>query len=107
MPRTVVMAVMGVVLAGCAVTEPPPEEKYVAQDSKNSGSATSEDRRTGPPEGAIEIGEDMYMVPVGVSAAGCRQYTAWSSTKAVLTVIQYRRSDGGFTMIEEEADCGS
>ena len=58
-----------------------------------------------PPENAISVGNDVFMVPVSVDADGCQQYTAWSSTKAVLAVIQYRRADGSFTPDKREAAC--
>lgn len=58
------------------------------------------------PEGAIPIGEDLYMVPAGRDNDGCEQFTAWSSTKAVAQVIYYRARSGGFTTSRGQADCG-
>ena len=81
-----------------------PEEKPVAP-SKTTGATTVESSGGTPPQGAILIDDDLYMVPVSRSAEGCQQYSAWSATKATLTVIYYRRADGSFTMLKEEAAC--
>lgn len=59
------------------------------------------------PEGAIPIGEDLYMVPAGRDNDGCEQFTAWSSTKAVAQVIYYRARSGGFTTSRSQADCSN
>lgn len=57
------------------------------------------------PEGAILVGEELYMVPAGEDADGCRQYTAWSPTMMVTMVIQYRDRAGGFTPDKTQALC--
>lgn len=58
------------------------------------------------PDGAVPFGEDVYMVPVGRDAGGCQQYTMYSPTRAVLTVIYYRDGKGEFTTDRADAVCG-
>ncbi len=58
-----------------------------------------------PPTGAIAVGEGVYQIPVGADATGCPQYTLWSATDPVITVIWYRRADGSFTTDRREAHC--
>lgn len=58
------------------------------------------------PDGAVPVGDDLYMVPAGVDRDGCAQFTAWSAAKAVLQVIYYRDRNGGFTTDRSKADCG-
>lgn len=56
----------------------------------------------GIPAGAIDVGNDTYMVPVDGDAE-CQMYRAWSETKLVAQVIYYRRTGGEFTMSRDEA----
>ncbi len=58
-----------------------------------------------PPPGAIHVEEGSYMVELGTDDAGCRQYSAWSSTGAVVAAVYYRKTDGGFTLFRTDADC--
>ena len=60
-----------------------------------------------PPPGAIRVEEDLYMIELGTDDAGCRQYSAWSSTGAVVAAVYYRRADGSFTLFRSNADCSS
>jgi hypothetical protein len=69
------------------------------------GPGQPENERTPIPEGAIPVGDDLYMVPAGRDPSGCQQFTAWSATKAVTFVIYYRDRKGGFTANRAEADC--
>lgn len=57
------------------------------------------------PTGAIQIGDDQYMVPLGPDRDGCVQYRMHSRRSAVPDVIFYRDAKGGFTMNRAEADC--
>ena len=59
------------------------------------------------PAGAIQVGEDYYMVPVGADAGGCTQYAPWSGSNPVKTAIYYQKADGSFTLSKEEADCAA
>ena len=58
-----------------------------------------------PPAGAIEVEEDFYMVNIGVGEDGCRQYSAWSATRPVLTAVYYRQEDGTFTLFRSKVAC--
>lgn len=58
------------------------------------------------PEGAIPVGDEIYMVPIGRDKDGCEQFTGWSPSKPVAQVIFYRDRKGGFTADRSEADCG-
>ncbi|MEZ5823691.1 MAG: hypothetical protein R3C97_02770 [Geminicoccaceae bacterium] len=97
----------GLLVAGLSACGP-----LTGDDSEDSmtGDANDRDRyartetRT-PPEGAIDTGNGVYMVPVSKTDTGCVQYTPWSATAAVVTAIHYRRADGTFTMNRDEADC--
>lgn len=57
------------------------------------------------PAGAVEVGEDVYMVPAGTDPQGCETFTMWSPTKPVIMVIHYRDGKGGFTADRSQADC--
>ncbi len=58
------------------------------------------------PAGAVRVGDDLYMVPVGRDADGCERFTMFSRTKMVPAVIHYRDGKGGFTTDRAQADCG-
>ena len=51
------------------------------------------------------MGDDVYMVPIGKDAQGCAMYRAFSPTKAVAQVIQYRTADDRFVMNKDDAAC--
>ena len=57
------------------------------------------------PAGAIKIGDDQYMVPLGKDSDGCEQFRMHSQRSGVPAVIFYRDAKGGFTMNRLEADC--
>lgn len=59
----------------------------------------------GPPEGAIQVGEDYFMVPAGADANGCARFSPWSGSNPVTAAIYYRSADGSFTLSKEEAGC--
>jgi hypothetical protein len=59
------------------------------------------------PAGAIEVGQDLYQVPIGRDADGCAIYRLYSPTRMVSQAISYRSRDGGFTIDRQEADCRS
>lgn len=58
-----------------------------------------------PPPGAIKVEEDLYMVEIGKDESGCRQYSAWSSKRAVVAAVFYGGADGNFTLLRSEAKC--
>ena len=71
-----------------------------ADSSRNENGVLPE-----PPQDAIRVEEDWYMVPIAVDESGCQQYAAWSHHRMVLTVIYYQKANGKFTMDRSEADC--
>ena len=60
-----------------------------------------------PLAGAIQIGDDYYMVPAGADGDGCPQFNPWSSRNPVRAAIYFRKADGSFTLYKEEADCAA
>jgi hypothetical protein len=57
-------------------------------ESTGTGSSADENRNLPPiPEGAIKVGEDRYMVPMGQDQNGCIAYRVFSQKKFVLMVI--------------------
>lgn len=58
----------------------------------------------GLPAGAIEVGPDLYQVPVGADD-GCPMFRLHSPRGLVPQVISYRAVGGGFTTDRSEADC--
>ncbi|RLK51495.1 hypothetical protein DFR31_1437 [Alkalispirillum mobile] len=57
------------------------------------------------PEGAVQVEDDLYMMPVGVTDDGYHQYTPHSTDpdRAVITLIHYPDGEGGFTPDKSEA----
>ena len=58
------------------------------------------------PDGAVQVGDDAYQVPIGKDPDGCQRYRMFSRNKGVVTAIFYRDRDGNFTMDKSKADCG-
>ena len=59
----------------------------------------------GPPAGAIQVGDDYYMVPSGTDANGCARFRPWSGSNSVTAAIYYLSADGSFTLSKERAGC--
>ena len=57
------------------------------------------------PAGAIQLGEDYYMVPAGADSDGCPLFRPWSGSKPVKTALYYQKADGGFTIGKEQSAC--
>ncbi len=58
------------------------------------------------PEGAIETGADLYMVPLQQrDADGCQGFRQYSPIHMVTMAIYYRDGTGGFTANKLQADC--
>ena len=51
------------------------------------------------------VEDDLYMVEIGPDDRGCVQYSAWSATRAVPTVVYYREPGGEFTTDRSKAVC--
>ena len=58
-----------------------------------------------PPAGAIQAGEDYYMVPAGTDANGCARFRPWSGSNLVTAAIYCGKADGSFTLNKEQASC--
>ena len=58
-----------------------------------------------PPAGAVQVGEDFYMVPAGTDEDGCMQFGPWPAGNPVTTALYYRKADGSFTLHREQTDC--
>ncbi len=80
--------------------------RAVQTATNESEPAVSDEIRRPIPENAIPTGDDLYMVPLGKDGDGCEQFSLFSPTKMVATVIYYRAKDGGFTTDKLKADCG-
>lgn len=89
-----VALLMVVALSGCAASGP------------SSGTRATDPTSTAkvPPK-ALQVGEDLYQVPVGYDADGCLMYRLFSPTTMVTHAISYRSVDGGFTLRRKHALC--
>lgn len=95
--RFAAVAIVGlaVALGGCAgLTE-----------AKHSGDETGMAKQ--PPSGAIQVGEDHYMIPAGTDSDGCPLFRPWSGSKSVKTALYYQKADGSFTLGKAESGCVS
>jgi hypothetical protein len=59
------------------------------------------------PGGAIQVGEELYQIPIGPDDDGCPRFRMYSPTRLVAQAIYYRDAAGGFTMNRQEAACPS
>jgi hypothetical protein len=92
------LLVMGSLVQAC--TAEPPVTRSTSGLAKEGPAAEI-------PRGAIEVGEDLYQIPIGTDADGCPMFRMYSPTKLVAQAIYYRDSVGGFTMSKEAAACTS
>lgn len=68
--------------------------------------AESEATRTPIPEGAVQTGADLYMVPLQQrDADGCQGFRQYSPIHMVTMAIYYRDRTGGFTANKLQAAC--
>jgi hypothetical protein len=94
--RLGVLLVMGILVQACT------SERPVTRSWSGVG---SEKAATDVPRGAIEVGEDLYQVPIGADDDGCPIFRMYSPTRLVAQAIYYRDAAGGFTMSKQEAAC--
>lgn len=97
--RLLLAAIAAVALAACGEGEPG-DDAMPPQDGPGAPPESAQ-----VPAGAIEVGDGLYMVPAGLDAGGCAQFTMWSPTQAVVMLIHYRDGKGGFTPDRAQADC--
>jgi hypothetical protein len=57
------------------------------------------------PDGAIPVGPDLYMLPMGSDETGCPMFQPWSPTLMVVQALHWRAADGSFTLDRDAADC--
>ncbi len=79
-------------------------ESMSGETGRKNGAAPAKSA-TEVPEGAIAVGDDIYMVPIAKDDAGCMMYRMFSPTKAVVQAIHYRTADDRFVMDQDEAAC--
>ena len=84
-----------------------PHDSGAAQGTDRTGAPSGALSAAEIPAGAIEVGQDLYQVPIGRDADGCAMYRLYSPTRMVSQAISYRSRDGGFTIDRQEADCRS
>jgi hypothetical protein len=77
----------------------------MSSDTGEKAGATPATSAAEVPEGAIAVGDDVYMVPIAKDDTGCMMYRAFSPTKAVMQAIHYRTEDDRFVMNKDEAAC--
>jgi hypothetical protein len=97
-------------LGGCAPPTPPGAGAPAAADAAAASPAPAAQRPSreaadGLPAGAVEVGPELYQVPIGADADGCPIYRLYSPTKLVSQAIAYRSPDGGFTADRRAAAC--
>ena len=90
-------------LGGCTR----PHDSGAAQGADRTGAASGAPSAAEIPAGAIEVGRNLYQVPIGRHADGCAMYRLYSPTRMVSQAISYRSRDGRFTIDRQEADCRS
>ena len=99
--------VVGCWLCGTLGSCTRPHDSGAPQRADRTGAASSAPSAAEIPAGAIEVGPDLYQVPIGRDADGCAMYRLYSPTRMVSQAIFYRGRDGGFTIDRQEADCRS
>ena len=88
------VAALSVLMASACVSEP-------------GGDREVDQALPDPPAGAIKVEDDLYMVEIGADDRGCVQYSAWSATRGVFTVVYYREESGEFTTDRSKAPCST
>lgn len=54
---------------------------------------------------AIQVGDDLYMVPSGVDEQGCEMFNPFSNNSPSVKAIHYRQADGSFNIVRDPAVC--
>jgi len=57
------------------------------------------------PDNAIQVGKDLYYVPIGKDKNGCTQYQLFSQLQSTMTAIAYRDSKGNFVSSSKLINC--
>jgi hypothetical protein len=85
-----------IAVQGCAAPESEAEESFEGVAPRAHAEV---------PPGAIQIGDQLYQVPIGADDDGCPRYRLYSPTKLVAQAIYYRDPTGGFTPDRRQAAC--
>jgi hypothetical protein len=85
-----------VAMQGCAGAE---------RDATGSTGGVGSRAQAEVPPDAIQIGDQLYQVPIGADEDGCWRYRLYSPTKLVAQAIYYRDAAGGFTPDRRQAAC--
>ena len=93
-----VALVIGMLVQGCTAQAPA---------AGSTSRAAADQGAADVPRGAIQVGEQVYQVPIGEDDDGCPMFRMYSPTKLVAQVISYRDAAGGFTTSKREAACAS
>lgn len=56
-------------------------------------------------ERAIQVGDDLYMIPKGIDEDGCEMFGPYSKANPTATAIYYRQADGSFNATKDLAVC--
>lgn len=75
--------------------------------TRSPSSVAADQKMPQVPRGAIQVGEELYQVPIDADRDGCARFRLYSPTKLVAQAIYYRDAAGGFTPSREEAACAS
>jgi hypothetical protein len=105
--RAAAALVIGCSLCGALGGCTSPHPSGAAQGTAGTGAAPDALPASAIPAGAIEVGQDLYQVPIGRDADGCAIYRLYSPTRMVSQAISYRSRAGGFTIDRQKADCRS
>lgn len=89
---------VGLLVQACMAEHPGP---------RSTSGAGSHQGYAAVPRGAIQIGEELYQVPIGADDDGCPMFRLHSPTRLVAQAIYYRDAVGGFTTNKQEAACAS
>jgi hypothetical protein len=98
-------------LGGCAPpaapgAEPAPAARGAPADPPTAAQHGAADPAAGAlPTGAVQVGPELYQVPIGADADGCPIYRLYSPTRLVSQAIAYRSRAGGFTADRRAAAC--
>ncbi len=103
--KTTLISLATLVMIGSMGCSTVPEEQPVEEIASDP---LVDSRGRALPSGAVEVGDDVYMVPAGPSGAQtCQSYHLYSPIKRVDQSMYYRTADGRFVRSQAEADCPS
>ena len=105
--RCGLIGLLGLTLVGC-------QEVGEWRSADGEGAVSVEDKIKGldgglegkVPETAIQVSDDLFMIPTGLDDDGCETFKPFStSDNPVKTAIHYRQADGGFGIARDPEVC--